>query len=83
MRGSMAGVIILQLRPMLIAVSCLSPVRTHTWISAAKRLAIVSGTLARIQSFNIGKNLYKLLVRDDPNNQRTKNPFLGVGLLVL
>ena len=32
---------------MLIAVSCLSPVRTHTWISALINAAIVSGTCTK------------------------------------
>ena len=48
MRGSILVVIIRQLLPMLMAVSCLSPVSTHTWISAASRLAIVSGTLGTV-----------------------------------
>lgn len=31
-------------KPMLMAVSCLSPVRIHTFIPASRRLAIVLGT---------------------------------------
>ena len=46
-------------KPMLMAVSCLSPVNTHTFIPACLRVAMLSGTPYKLSG---GMNLH---VRED------------------